>query len=110
MQKIDIFNHIFPESFHTLMMKVAGDHKDIGKRVRGIPMLTDLDQRFRVMDRFGDDYRQILSLASPPLDPERGPMYIRETIKIIDGLDLSEADRNRIYRGNAVKLLKLKES
>ena len=68
MEKIDIFNHIFPEPFHKLMMKVAGDHRDIGKRVRGIPMLTDLDERFRVMDRFGADYRQVLSLSSPPLE------------------------------------------
>ena len=68
MEKIDIFNHIFPEPFHKLMMKVAGDHRDIGKRVRGIPMLADLDERFRVMDRFGADYRQVLSLPTPPLE------------------------------------------
>lgn len=73
MQKIDIFNHIFPESFHKLMMKVAGDHKDIGKRVRGVPMLADLDERFRVMDQFGEDYRQVLSLASPALEVLGGP-------------------------------------
>ena len=73
MQKIDIFNHIFPKSFHKLMMKVAGDHKDIGKRVRGVPMLADLDERFRVMDQFGEDYRQVLSLASPALEVLGGP-------------------------------------
>ena len=55
------------------MMKVAGDHTDIGKRVRGIPMLTDLDERLRMMDRFGDDYRQVLSLSSPPLEALGGP-------------------------------------
>jgi len=73
MQKIDIFNHIFPEPFYKLMMQVAGDFKDIGQRVRGIPMLVDLDERFRMMDRFGPDYRQILSLASPPLEVLGGP-------------------------------------
>jgi len=73
MQKIDIFNHIFPEPFNKLMMQVAGDFKDIGQRVRGIPMLVDLDERFRVMDQFGPDYRQILSLASPPLEVLGGP-------------------------------------
>ena len=73
MQKIDVFNHIFPEPFYKLMMQVAGDFKDIGQRVRGIPMLVDLDERFRVMDRFGPDYRQILSLASPPLEVLGGP-------------------------------------
>ncbi len=36
-------------------------------------------------------------------------MYIRETIKIIDELDLSDTDRDKIYRANAVKLLKLKD-
>ena len=36
-------------------------------------------------------------------------MYIRETMKIIDGLDLSETDRDKIYRANAVTLLKLKD-
>ena len=73
MQKIDVFNHIFPKPFHKLMMRVAGDYKDIGERVRVIPMLADLDERFRVMDQFGAEYRQILSLASPPLEALGGP-------------------------------------
>jgi len=67
MRKIDIFNHIFPKPFYDKMMEVAGQHKDIGKRVRNIPVLVDLDERFRVMDEFGD-YVQVLSLASPPLE------------------------------------------
>ena len=37
-------------------------------------MMTNLDRRFEVMDMFGKDYVQVLSLASPPLeiiaDPE----------------------------------------
>ena len=73
MRKIDVFNHIFPAPFYKLMMRVAGDFKDIGQRVRDIPMLVDLDERFRVMDQFGPDYRQILSLASPPLEVLGGP-------------------------------------
>lgn len=32
-------------------------------------------------------------------------MYIRDTIKVIDGLDISDADREKIYNGNAAKLL-----
>jgi hypothetical protein len=31
-----------------------GDDKDIGKRMREVP-LHDLDERFRVMDKFPDD-------------------------------------------------------
>ena len=50
MQKLDIFNHIFPKPYYDLMMKVAPSHQDMGKRARGVPMLFDLDERFRVMD------------------------------------------------------------
>ncbi len=67
MKKIDIYNHIFPIGFYERMMEVAANYGDMGKRVRGIPILTDLDIRFAVMDRFGE-YQQILSLASPPLE------------------------------------------
>jgi aminocarboxymuconate-semialdehyde decarboxylase len=35
-------------------------------------------------------------------------MYIRETIKILDNLKVSEAERQKLYLGNAQKLLKLK--
>jgi predicted TIM-barrel fold metal-dependent hydrolase len=74
--KIDVFNHFFPGAFYRKMLEVAPNHPNIGERVRNIPTLTDLDQRFRVMDEFGD-YGQILSLASPPLEalapPEVSP-------------------------------------
>ena len=67
MRKIDVFNHIYPPAYHSRLMRVAPDYKDIGKRMRNIPMLADLDVRFRVMDRF-DDYHQVLSLPTPPIE------------------------------------------
>lgn len=67
MKKLDIFNHIFPKPYYELMMEVAPDYHDMGKRVRGVPVLYDLDERFRIMDRF-DDYQQVISLASPPVE------------------------------------------
>src|SRR3989304_2811064 len=36
-------------------------------RFRQIPVLTDLDLRFRIMDLFGD-YVQVLTLSSPPIE------------------------------------------
>ena len=71
--KIDIYNHIMPKPYVDMMMKVAPNHADLGKRIRGIPMLVDLDERFRVMDLFGDDYRQILSIPGPPAEVLAGP-------------------------------------
>jgi aminocarboxymuconate-semialdehyde decarboxylase len=80
-KKIDIFNHIFPKRFQERMQEVAGTHKDMGKRVRAIPMLADLDERFRVMDRFGD-YQQVLCLAQPPLEVLAGPQDAAELARI----------------------------
>jgi predicted TIM-barrel fold metal-dependent hydrolase len=67
MRKIDVFTHIFPKPYVRLMEEVAPGWKDVGKRVRGVPMLVDLDIRFRVMDAF-DGYQQVLSIATPPIE------------------------------------------
>src|SRR5262245_27313092 len=68
MRKLDVFNHIYPAAYFEQMLALAPGFKDIGKRMRGIPMLVDLDERFRVMDRFGSDYQQVLSIATPPIE------------------------------------------
>ena len=65
--KIDIFNHISPKIYFEKMMEVAPNLADLGKRVREIPVLVDLDERFRVMDQF-DDYAQVICLPGPPLE------------------------------------------
>lgn len=67
MQKIDIFNHIWPVAFYERLKQAFGPMVDITRRSEGVPMMTDLTERFRVMDMF-EDYYQILSLASPPLE------------------------------------------
>ncbi|MBI1943924.1 MAG: amidohydrolase [Betaproteobacteria bacterium] len=66
--KLDIFNHFFPRKFFDRMLKVAPRGKDMHKRVRAIPCIVDLDARFRIMDQFGEDYAQVISLPSPPLE------------------------------------------
>ena len=65
--KLDMFNHIFPKTYFDKMLEVAPNLKDMGKRVRALPVLYDLEARFRVMDEF-DDYAQIICLAAPPLE------------------------------------------
>jgi predicted TIM-barrel fold metal-dependent hydrolase len=70
--KIDIFNHILPERFFAEFLRIAPGLKDMGKRSRNIPVMWDLDARFRLMDEFGD-YRQVISLASPPIESFADP-------------------------------------
>ena len=64
---IDIYCHIFPDRFFQEMTKVAPNLTNIGKRLRGITKLFDLEARFKEMDAFGD-YRQIISLPNPAIE------------------------------------------
>ncbi|MPS29768.1 MAG: amidohydrolase [Alcaligenaceae bacterium] len=50
---------------------------------------------------------KVLFATDCPFDPEGGPAFIRSIPDAIDALDLSEADREGIYFGNALKLLKM---
>jgi predicted TIM-barrel fold metal-dependent hydrolase len=71
--KIDAFTHIFPRTYWERMLRVVPDGRDMNKRVRAIPSIVELDARFRIMDQFGDDYRQVLTNGSPPIEafPEK---------------------------------------
>ena len=64
---IDIYCHIFPDRYFQEMTKVAPNLENIGKRLRGVTKLFDLDARFKEMDEFGD-YRQIISLPNPAIE------------------------------------------
>jgi predicted TIM-barrel fold metal-dependent hydrolase len=64
--RIDAYTHFIPpDFFHKVMAQ--GTHKDIGKRMRGIPCMFDVDVRLRIVDKF-KDYAQILSYSMPPLE------------------------------------------
>jgi uncharacterized protein len=65
--KLDIFNHLFPKKFYQRMLEVSPEGRDMEKRVREIPCIVDLDERFRIMDLF-DDYAQVICLPSPPVE------------------------------------------
>jgi aminocarboxymuconate-semialdehyde decarboxylase len=50
---------------------------------------------------------KVLFASDAPFDPEKGPMYIRETIKIVEQLPVSPEQREQIFWRNAAKLLKV---
>jgi predicted TIM-barrel fold metal-dependent hydrolase len=83
---IDVFCHILPPAFYKRMTAISGRGAFMQKRVREIPILVDLDLRFRVMDEFCD-YRQVLSLATPPIEALAGPADTPELARIAnDGM------------------------
>jgi aminocarboxymuconate-semialdehyde decarboxylase len=79
--KIDIFNHILPKTYFDKMIEVAPKGKDMHKRVRNIPSIVDLNERFRMMDLF-DEYVQVVCLASPPIEVFGPPPISTEMAKL----------------------------
>ena len=67
MRYIDAFNHFFPKRYYEALLETPAGQKDLGKRVRGIPALSDIDLRLKVVEQF-PDYTQVLSHGLPPLE------------------------------------------
>ena len=52
---VDIYTHIFPDRFFQELERGSPKLGNMGKRLRGVRKLFDLDLRFRDMDEIGDD-------------------------------------------------------
>ena len=86
MRYIDAFNHFFPKRYYDALLETPAGSKDLGKRVRGIPALSDLDLRLRIVEQF-ENYSQVLSHGLPPIERLWGPDKSPEMAKIAnDGL------------------------
>ncbi len=86
MQYIDAFCHFFPKRYYEALLETPAGKKDIGKRVQGIPALSDIDLRLKVVEQF-PDYTQVLSHGLPPLERLFPPDKSPEMAKIAnDGL------------------------
>lgn len=76
MRKIDIFPHIFPRSYFDKMVEIV-PNKAAVRRWTDIPILYDLPARLRMMETFGPDYQQILTLSMPAIEyvatPDKSP-------------------------------------
>jgi aminocarboxymuconate-semialdehyde decarboxylase len=77
------------------MMEVAGDYKDMGKRVRSLPALYDLDVRKKIVDGH-KDYQQILSYPQPPVETfAKSPAQIDELIRLVNDGFAELCDKER---------------
>jgi predicted TIM-barrel fold metal-dependent hydrolase len=89
MLKIDLFNHYFPKAYFDRYIDTGGI-RDIGKRVRNIRAIHDLEFRFQVMDsvraEYGD-YVQVLTMPAPAIEALGTPEQSAEAARIAnDGL------------------------
>jgi predicted TIM-barrel fold metal-dependent hydrolase len=81
--RIDAYTHFFPKKFFDKMTEIAGDYKDMGKRVRALPALFDIDHRKKMVDMY-PDYVQILSYPQPPLERLAKGAAIDELVRLIN--------------------------
>lgn len=70
--KIDIFAHILPVKYYRMLtQKAAGGHH-LENLNRAIPTISNLEERFRLMDKY-EGYTQVLSVGLPPVESIVGP-------------------------------------
>ena len=79
--KIDVFPHILPRPYFDRMLAVAPPQLHMQKRMRGIPVLVDLDLRLQIMDRY-EQYAQVLTIANPPIEVIGGPQVTPDLARL----------------------------
>jgi aminocarboxymuconate-semialdehyde decarboxylase len=96
---IDAFNHFFPKRYYDALLETPAGQKDLGKRVRGIPALSDLGLRLKVIEQF-ENYTQVVSHGLPPLERLFGPDQSPDMAKIAnDGLAEIAAKNPKHFAG-----------
>jgi predicted TIM-barrel fold metal-dependent hydrolase len=82
--KIDVFCHIMPRPYADRLQSHAAspDAANLRMRSTGVPAMVDLDLRFRQMEEFGDDYRQVISLPAPAVEDIGPPEVSREFARL----------------------------
>ena len=82
MLKIDVYNHLFTPRYFEEVNKLETLVVDLGKRVRNVPVLLDVEARLEMVEQFGDDYRQVLTMVAPPVESFAGPDKTPELAQI----------------------------
>jgi len=78
---IDAFTHIVPPKYLKALNKKAPSNIFIKKVMESAPTLTDMDSRFRIMDKF-EGLLQVLSIGAPALEAFFEPKDAVELAKI----------------------------
>ena len=79
--KIDIFPHILPSQYLGNLINKATIAPSLQRAIEVIPTLSNLDMRFRIMDKY-EGLMQVLTMAGPPLESVAEPKVAAELAKI----------------------------
>ena len=55
-------------------------------------------------DKPGFDLDKVVFASDCPFDPEKGTMYTRDTLRILEGIDMPKADKDKIWHGNLERI------
>lgn len=78
--RIDIYSHILPQKYRDAVARVLPSDSYWLGMARTSPTLSDLDGRFRIMDKYG--LQQILVLVSPGVEDIAGPEKAADLARI----------------------------
>jgi uncharacterized protein len=94
------------EDYGALLKKLGKRPLDYFKMFYGDTSVNGSAPAIRCgLDFFGPD--RVLFGTDCPFDPEGGPTFIRESIRAIDSLKLSATVRDKVYFGNAHRMLRI---
>ena len=80
--RVDAYTHFMPHKFYEKLVESGAG--DIGKRMRSIPAIYDLDHRRKMVESF-PDYGQILSYPMPPVETlAKSPEQLEDYCKVIN--------------------------
>ena len=81
--RIDIFPHILTQKYKEALYKRLGSRAKSFYRddLEGTPPLSNMDERFRIMDKY-DEYVQVINLVAPGVESVVGPKEAAELAKL----------------------------
>ena len=70
--KIDVFTHFVPLKYHKALTEKADRNSYMMLPLELTPAINDIEARLNILDRY-EGYKQVLTLAGPPLDAVASP-------------------------------------
>src|ERR671937_294308 len=96
---------VFSQMFEGLLKRMAKRPVEYFKMFYGDTSVNGAASAIRCgLDFYG--VGNVLFGTDCPFDPQGGPLFIRETIKALDGMKLKPDERRKIYFGNAMNMLR----
>ncbi len=84
--KIDVFTHVVPEKYRDALLKELPANSSWRNTLKTNLQLSDMNERFKVMDKF-EDMKQVLTISAPPIEMVVGPGKAVELAKMAnDGM------------------------